>query len=263
MNYRNLPTAYATIGQHSLPLPAYAGIREEPEVHNRDFQEPCNVPLTEHYEDNAPLMMHLLDDESKDAIVNYTKTSYALNDALRHKLHYGYSIDPAHQRQITAIDRAIEQHSAKPGFSVLSGLSEGLHSKFSSYGPSEQFVHFPAFTSTTTNRNIGLVAGRFARPDHTKLHSFHGDFGSDPWKHIIHLHVNSDKVPAMSVKPLAINPNEDEVLFHRGMIAKVHKTPKRFQDYLIWDAEVHDFDKRPVNESSVENYSKTITKFFG
>jgi hypothetical protein len=174
--------------------------------------------LVSHYDKFTP--------EHKEAIKNYTATSWDTNRTLWHLHEHGHSHDNEYSKQnLSHLDSAMEAHKTPHDMTVYSGTAQDPRNPMDP----NKTVHHPAYLSTSTSKD---VAHSFAHSNAEKGEGYSS-------MHLLHIHVPKETKGAY-VDHVSNSPGEKEFILPRGTNLKWHETETEpYTDDDGEDYEIH------------------------
>jgi hypothetical protein len=184
-----------------------------------------------------------------NSVWHYAEYSEMMNHALH--VHYKNNDHPANfneDEHIRDIDKVLNKHKISHDTHVFSGLKESPEKHFAKQKTRNQTVqvHFPAYTSTTTNFDLSTkFADNKSVPNNDKHPPLNKDSvksNDGETKHIIKLHVPKG-TPGGSIRHISPHDDEDEVMLHRGLNVEIHHQPTMINHpkhghLTVWHARV-------------------------
>lgn len=249
-----MPSLFATIGKHSTAKSD--NIHEEKDLatwemgsveraHFTDLTRSAQEKMAQKFV-TAPHQHLKCHDEEGTAheynVHEYTRSSRRLNRALHTCGGDIYSINPAHETEARRMTEACDFKSKK-AITVYSGLHVNPQDHFNDDDEHTTF-HHPAFLSTTTCPGVASYFGEAHVPKPgTQLRGGAVVHNPRPMSHILRLHVpKGSRAISVSGGKYIDGPEnkyrEQEVLIQRGAHIKIHKTPSKFGDCLVWHGEL-------------------------
>jgi hypothetical protein len=254
-----LPGAQAVYGSHSQPKQqtkpdATTKFHAEPILSSAIHKEATESPPTQGMQQIKPHgygneekihAAHPIEDQDK-GIRDYTYDSTDINRSLfrhhqtgEHPRDYkdfrgelGIAYSPsgnqynAHEH-IQRVDKVLDKHKIKQDTHVFSGLSRPPTEHFKGNTNKPVKVHFPAYTSTTTDFDKSLQFtenGAKKAVDHTPLNQDAPKSTKGKTRHVLKIRVPKG-TPGGSVRNIAHYKSENEILLHRGMDMEIHHQP--------------------------------------
>ena len=247
---KKLPGAQAVFGSHSQVKPKpISKFHANPIISSPIQKEAAEAPtegldqIKNHFgpaEDKIH-NEHKVKDKNK-GLRDYTYDSTDINRSLfrhhqtgehpktysdfRGELGYKYNKYNSHEH-IKRVDKVLNKHKITKDTHVFSGLSRPPMDHFKGKTNKPAKVHFPAYTSTTTNFNQSLnftENGARKAVDHTPLNQDAPKSKTGNTRHVLKIHVPKG-TPGGSVRHLTHYDNENEILLHRGMNMEIHHQP--------------------------------------
>jgi len=278
-----LSGAQAVYGSHSQPKSkqqtkpdATTKFYVEPILSSTIHKEATESPPTEGMKQIKPHSVmaeekihnaHKVEDQD-EAVEDYTTDSTDINRSLFHhhktgkhpkdfkdfRSERGMEWAPegdqynAHEH-IQRLDKVLNKHKIKQDTHVYSGLSRSPVEHFKGNPNKSAKVHFPAYTSTTTDYDKALnftESGAQKAVDHTPLNQDapkSTKSTKDKTNHVLKIHV-SKGTPGGSVRHISAHGGEEnEILLHRGMDMEIHHQPTvvehpRHGHVTVWHARI-------------------------
>jgi hypothetical protein len=201
--------------------------------------------------------------DAKDAVSEYTSDSTDINRSLfahhktgQHPKDYDDYVGKHRQMfvpsgniyhvhdHIKRLDDVMNKHKIAKDTHVFTGLSRPPMEHFKGNPNKNAKVHFPAYTSTSTNFHITpeFCKSTKSADEHKPLNTDARKPKNGQTKHILKIHVPKG-TPGGSIRHISRYEDENEILLHRGMDMEIHHQPTlvnhpEYGHLTVWHARV-------------------------